>query len=419
MSLITNSINKEAIEDEDPMSVFLYALKAPESRRQYPQRLRIFLDYLKIEGPIGRQTREFLAKAKTNPAWVQSTIMKFVAYQKERVHNGEISSSTISNYYKAIKLFIDMNTESPVINWKKVARGLPAVRKAANDRAPTIEELRKLAEYPDRRIKSIVYVMASSGIRLGAWDTLQWKHVSPITNDKGDIIAARLRIYHDSPEAYYTFITPESYFALKNWIDFRIAAGEQITDDSWLMRDLWQTTEMNYGARFGFATFPKQLKSSGIKSLLERAIRAQGLCKSLPVGVRRREWKGAHGMRKFYKTHAEQMMIPINVEITMGHDVGVSESYYKPTEREILQDYLKAVDVLTINGDKSRLQKQVEELKQETKNNEYIISGKLQKKDHEIEQLRQSDKVKEDALKTLSDQVMKLMVEVQELKKSK
>ena len=45
-------------------------------------------------------------------------------------------------------------------------------------------------------------------------------------------------------------------------------------------------------------------------------------------------------------------MKPINVKITMGHDIGVSASYYKPTENEVLQDYLKAVDTLTINSDK-------------------------------------------------------------------
>ena len=36
-------------------------------------------------------------------------------------------------------------------------------------------------------------------------------------------------------------------------------------------------------------------------------------------------------------------MKPINVEATMGHDLGISQSYWKPTEREVLDDYLKAV----------------------------------------------------------------------------
>ncbi len=205
--------------DDEPMSVFLYALRAPESRRQYPKRLKVFLDYVQFKGPINQQAKEFLFSAKTNPTWVQSTIMRFINFQKERVQNGEISCSTISNYYKAIKLFLEMNIDKSVVNWKKLSKGLPAVRKAANDRAPTIEELGTLAEYPDRRIGPIVFTMASSGIRLGAWDNLQWKHVSAFTNDNGEIIAARLLIYPDSPERYYTFITPEAYIALKQWID--------------------------------------------------------------------------------------------------------------------------------------------------------------------------------------------------------
>ena len=104
--------------------------------------------------------------------------------------------------------------------------------------------------------------------------------------------------------------------------------GEKITADSWLMRDLWQTTNMNYGTSWGLATSPRKLKSSGIKRLLDRAVWEQGIRKPLIEGVNRREWKIAHGYRKFYKSRAEQIMKPINVEITMGHDIGISSSYY-------------------------------------------------------------------------------------------
>jgi hypothetical protein len=347
------------IQYEDPLSVFLYALKAPETKRQYPRRLKVFLDFLKLQGPIEQQSIQFLTLVKQNPQWLQSSLMQFISFQKERARKGEISYSTINNYYKATKLFIDMNVDTPIINWKKVSRGIPTGKRAANDRAPTAEELLKLSQYPDRRIKPIIYIMASSGIRLGAWDYLQWKHVGPMINEKGEIVAAKLTVYADESDQYYCFITPAAYIALKEWMDYRKLHGEEIAGESWLMRDLWQTTDTNYGAKFGLATIPKKLKSSGIKSLIERAIRAQGLFKPLPPGVCRREWKGVHGMRKFYKTHAEQVMKPINVEITMGHDIGVSASYYKPTENEVLEDYLKAVDLLTINGNSKLLQKQV------------------------------------------------------------
>jgi hypothetical protein len=49
------------------MDVFLYALKAPESKRQYPRRFKMFLDYLNLKGTIQEQAKQFLAKARANP----------------------------------------------------------------------------------------------------------------------------------------------------------------------------------------------------------------------------------------------------------------------------------------------------------------------------------------------------------------
>ena len=65
--------------------------------------------------------------------------------------------------------------------------------------------------------------------------------------------------------------------------------------------------------------------------------RHTGLREPLKQCERRPEWKAAHGFRKFYKTHAEQVMKPINVEITMGHNIGISASYYRPAESEVLK----------------------------------------------------------------------------------
>ncbi len=93
-------------------------------------------------------------------------------------------------------------------------------------------------------------------------------------------------------------------------------------------------------------------------------------------------------MRKFYKTHAEQVMKAINVEITMGHDIGLSASYYRPTEKEVLEDYLKAVPFLTINRESLQLQKQVKELTEKYMNDEYVMKGKLVEKDETIRSMK-------------------------------
>src|SRR3982750_3984633 len=43
-----DDINKD--ENFDPVANFLIALKAPETKRQYPKRLEVFFNFLKLEG---------------------------------------------------------------------------------------------------------------------------------------------------------------------------------------------------------------------------------------------------------------------------------------------------------------------------------------------------------------------------------
>ena len=65
----------------------------------------------------------------------------------------------------------------------------------------------------------------------------------------------------------------------------------------------------------------------------------------------------------------------------MGHSTGVSDSYYRPTENDLLLDYLKCVDALTIQKDETVLQKQVKDLQEKSKDSDYVVKSKLQEKD--------------------------------------
>ena len=118
--------------------------------------------------------------------------------------------------------------------------------------------------------------MTSSGIRLGAWDYLKCGHIRPIEKD-GKIVAAKIIVYAGEEDEYFAFISKEAYSELRRWLKYREDAGEIIDDSSWLMRDLWDATTPQVR---GLITKPKKLASSGIKSLIERAIWAQGLEKN-------------------------------------------------------------------------------------------------------------------------------------------
>ena len=140
---------------------------------------------------------------------------------------------------------------------------------------------------------------------------------------------------------------------------YRKQSGEKITGDSWLMRNLWDVTTPKGK---GVITIPKRLKATGIKRLIERALWAQGIRSKLDEGKRRHEFQADHGFRKWFKTRSESAgMRSINIETLMGHSLGLSDSYYRPTEEEILNDYLKAVDALTFNRDNIVLKKEVME----------------------------------------------------------
>jgi hypothetical protein len=196
-----------------------------------------------------------------------------------------------------------------------IAKGLLPTRTFGDDRAPTLKELRKLIEFPERRIKPIVCTACSCGIRVEAWESLRWRHVTPITNweylnwkkqkeeeeerngrsssiilkeeHKEKIIAARLIVYAGDAKQYYTFITSEAYDALKSYVmDYRKELwGERINADSPLIRDkLPESKAKKYGAKWGLATSPKLLHTAGIKKALDKAIWAQRLCSRLTEG---------------------------------------------------------------------------------------------------------------------------------------
>lgn len=121
--------------------------------------------------------------------------------------------------------------------------------------------------------------MCSGGFRLGAWDYLRWGDIQPMLRDN-QVVSAKVFVYACEEEEYFTFITPEAYSYLKEWIDYRIEIGETITKNSWVMRDLWDTST---AIGRGFITKPKKLKSTGIKRLIERALWAQGIRKKLEL----------------------------------------------------------------------------------------------------------------------------------------
>lgn len=117
-------MQKQEFETLLPYSNFVYSLTAKETKRQYPQRVDRFLSYLGLESTIEVKTISLYAilKIENNDYWLINKLLKSLRYQKERVSKGDtrVQVGKVSNYFKAIKIFCEMNNVISV-NWKLIS----------------------------------------------------------------------------------------------------------------------------------------------------------------------------------------------------------------------------------------------------------------------------------------------------------
>jgi uncharacterized protein Yka (UPF0111/DUF47 family) len=79
-------------------------------------------------------------------------------------------------------------------------------------------------------------------------------------------------------------------------------------------------------------------------------------------GKKRNPVQLSHGFRKFVNTSMVTAKLSDQIRnMLLGHSIALDKAYYKPKESDLLDDYLKAVDLLTIN-EENRLRKKVHEL---------------------------------------------------------
>ncbi len=80
-----------------------------------------------------------------------------------------------------------------------------------------------------------------------------------------------------------------------------------------------------------------------------------------------------------------------------------------------MDDYLKAVDYLTISNE-NKLQKKVTDLVESKGTDSHAINMQLEHKDNQIHVLMDKDTINTDAIASLSDQLTKVMKEIETLK---
>lgn len=109
----------------------------------------------------------------------------------------------------------------------------------------------------------------------------------------------------------------------------------------------------------------KPLSTVGVSIAVRDALHKAGLLPTITISTEptvRHEVQRNHGFRKFANTQMVQAKVDAAAkEMLLGHSIGLDDKYYRPTPEQLLDEYLKAVDLLTID-DNNRLRRKVEEL---------------------------------------------------------
>lgn len=360
---------------------FLMGFRSGATMESYLKKLRAFIEW------SGIPADEIIAIASSEPRRLERMLLEYVEMLKIRGASG----STIRQSIQAVKHLLVMNDLENSLGWGKLSKMMPRARKVGLDRAPTKDEIRKLLEHADVRMRSLILLLASSGIRVGSVEHLKWRHVSEVVYGGYRFAKLVVPVSKGDAEAYLTFMTPEAYEALLDYRRLRESEGEHVTPDSPLIRvSKWSRT-YEKGA-------PLPVSSKSLRNEIERLwIRAGVRSK----GRKRHEFQMVHGFRKFFATRLENAGVGrLLVEILLGHKVSLASSYYKPDEKELMQAYAKAIPDLTLS--------EAAEARNEMQKRVMESNLKIAELERENIALQRKLEIFEEELKRLKDLVAKL-----------
>ena len=117
---------------------------------------------------------------------------------------------------------------------------------------------------------------------------------------------------------------------IDSYLEFRKRRGEKLTDDSYLI-------VKKFGVKIeDYRSMPFNPRS--LRAILEYHIISSGIREIDHINqFKRKQIPVFHGFRKFFtKQLVESKLNPEIREMLLGHKIGLTSAYYKPSEQEML-----------------------------------------------------------------------------------
>lgn len=272
------------------------------------------------------------------------------------------------------------------LNRRKLGKFVGEKVKVIKDRAYTFEEIHKMLDVADTRGRALILLLTSTGMRIGALPAIRLGSLQKIQ----EYNIYKVTVYEGSSDESICFTTPECATAIDFYLQQRERRGERLRYHS--DKGIWTPEDTTlfrkeYNKNDPFQVpHARPLSKPGLDYLLQQILEKAGIITITPrlAGKKtgpRREVARSNGFRKMVNTAMVKCKVePLIKEMLLGHHIGLEESYYRPAEEDLLREYLKCIDYLTVN-EENRLKKQVETL--------LIEKSEIQELRHSLNTLRE------------------------------
>jgi integrase len=235
--------------------------------------------------------------------------------------------------FSAIKHYYFMN--DIILNWRKLSRFLGENTFDNTLRGYTHEEIQKLMNIANVKYKAIILTLASTGMRREALVNLKVNDFEFLDDYK----LYKITIYRRTKYQQICFTTPEAAEA----IDLHFKTG--------YFHDIQAHTISE--------TMRNLAIKAGIFHVTKLSRGDRMVTQNIQRGHYRNEIPCVHGLRKFCITQMAKAKVDTEIaKLLTGHSIGVRDKYLNYSDDDLLQEYLKAVDLLTISNE-NRLKTQI------------------------------------------------------------
>jgi len=326
--------------------LFLNSVASKYTRTAYKFYLQ---KYLEICGY--KDTTELLARDHKQ---IENEIIEVIITFKEK----GMKRAAIANYTKPVISFCKIS--DIMLNTRKINKFLPPRTRNRKSAAYTAEQIQKLLDIADERMRVVILLASSSGLRVGAIPGLSVGSLEEVKD------LYRIIVYEGEPEEYLVYCTNECRKAITDYLKMRERYGEVILKSNPLIREQFDKRD-----QFSIAN-PRRIKEDVLMKKLTEMAEAAGLRARTHLkegqkpGAQTKDIPVCNGFRRFYcSTLVNSGLITEKRWLLEGHSLhGNDASYIKLNPDDLLEQFEKAHDSLVIEPS-MRMRRKLEKLEVE------------------------------------------------------